>query len=66
MKTQTEWTATRNDRQYFPATLVGERNSVTNRLEGILVERGLKGYVDAMTDQLNVYISKRIVAIYMP
>ena len=56
MKNETQWTATRLDRKYLPNQLTGDRESVTLQLENLLVERHLLGSVEAMTDQLDVYI----------
>ena len=58
--------ATRRDRQYLPAELIGDRETISLQLENLLVNRHLLGYVEAMTDQIEVYIRGRKVAIYMP
>ena len=62
----TQWTAMKRDRKYLPNELKGDRETVSLQLENLLVDRHLLGYVEAMTDQLDVYIKGRKVAIYMP
>jgi hypothetical protein len=66
MKNETQWTAMKRDRKYLPNELKGDRETVSLQLENLLVNRHLLGHVEAMTDQLDVYIKGRKVAIYMP
>ena len=63
---KTQWTGFRRNRQYLPAELVGDRETISLQLENLLVNRHLLDQVEAMTDQLDVYIKGRKVAIYMP
>ena len=42
------------------------RETVAKQLEDIVKAHTLNSWVDAMTDQLDVYIKGRKVAIYMP
>ena len=65
-ETETQWFAMRRDRQYLPHQLTGDRETVSRQLENLLVERHLLGYVEAMTDQIEVFIGNRKVATYMP
>ena len=61
------WHAVRRDRAYLPETLTGSREEVVQALETLLVDRGAKGAtVDALTDQIDVFIGKRKVGVYMP
>ena len=53
-------------RKYFPELPIGDRETVAKQLENLLVERHLLGYIEAMTDQVEVFIKGRKVAIYMP
>ena len=55
----------RRDRQYLPPQLTGDRETISLQLENLLVERHLFGYIEAMTDQVEVFIKGRKVAIYM-
>ena len=63
---ETQWFAMRRDRQYLPHQLTGDRETISLQLENLLMSRHLLGHVEAMTDQLDVYIKGRKVAIYMP
>ena len=63
---KTQWFAMRRDRQYLPPQLTGDRETVSLQLENLLMDRHLFGYVEAMADQIEVFIKARRVAIYMP
>lgn len=63
---KTQWSAIRRNRQYLPNELIGDREAVALKLENLLMSRNLDHAVDAMTDQLDVYVKGRKVAIYMP
>ena len=66
MDNETHWDAMRRDRKYLPQQMTGDRDTVGNTLEAIIAARGLSGRVEVMTDQIDVYVGKRKVAIYMP
>ena len=63
---ETQWFAMRRDRQYLPHQLTGDRETVSLQLENLLMSRHLLGNVEVMTDQIEVFIGNRKVAIYMP
>ena len=63
---KTQWTAMRRDRRYLPTELVGDREAVAKQLEDIVKTHAPSSWVEAMTDQIEVFIGKRKVAIYMP
>ena len=65
-QTQTQWTAIYCNRKFLPPQLVGDRETISLQLENLLMDRHLLGIVEVMTDQIEVIIRGRKVAIYMP
>ena len=66
---QPDWSAMRRDRKYLPETMMGDREMAVEQLETILFARfSAAGHfvVEAMTDQIDVYVNGRKVAVYMP
>ena len=65
-KEETRWEAIRRDRGYLPESFTGSREEVVFLLERGLKRLGKNGHVEAMTDQIEVYVDGRKVGIYMP
>jgi hypothetical protein len=63
---KTQWTAIRRNRQYLPTELTGDREKVAKQLEDIIKAHTSNSWVEAATDQIDVYLNRRKVAIYMP
>jgi hypothetical protein len=63
----TQWTTIRRDRQYLPPQLAGSREAVSLQLESLLDNHLPSRFIriEAMTDQIDVYIRNRKVAVYM-
>jgi hypothetical protein len=67
MKPQIQWSAIQCDRKYLSIEFYGSREGLAKQLEKILKQRKIPtSRVEVMTDQVDVFIGQRRVAVYVP